>query len=95
VAQSIVIHRLCKSKSVTGGQGKYEQHYNGTHCDDRTFEGTPEEMLNLLVTWWDESCGLKFINAVTTNHENPNAGYTSLIGQGDWCEDEDDEDEDY
>ena len=53
-------------------------------------------MLNLLVTWWDESCGLKFINAVTTNHENPNAGYTSLIGQGDWCEDEDeDEDEDY
>ena len=75
----------------------FRENYNGTHCDDRTFEGTPEEMLNLLVTWWDESCGLKFISAVTTNHDDPNAGFVSLIGQGDWCEDddEDDEDEDY
>lgn len=59
----------------------------------RTFEGTPEEMLNLLINWWNESCGLKFIQAVATNHADPNAGFVSLIGQGDWCEDEDDEDE--
>ena len=81
----------------------FRQNYNGVHCDDRTFEGTPEEMLTTLKGWWDESCGLKFINAVTTNHDDPNAGYESLIGQGDWMddeeflsqEDEDDEDEDY
>ena len=71
----------------------FRTNYNGTSCTDRTFTGTPKEMLNTLLAWWDESCGLKFINAVTTDHENPNAGYKSLIGQGDWCEDEDDEDD--
>jgi hypothetical protein len=81
----------------------FRDNYNGTSCTDRTFTGTPKEMLNTLLTWWDESCSLKFINAVTTNHENPNAGFVSLIGQGEWMddeeflsqEDEDDEDEDY
>lgn len=68
--------------------------YNANVRSVRTFEGTPEEMLNLLITWWGESCGLKFISAVTTNHDDPNAGYTSLIGQGDWCEDEDEDEED-
>jgi hypothetical protein len=72
----------------------FRQNYNGTSCTDRTFTGTPEEMFATLKVWWDESCGLKFINAVTTDHENPNAGYASLIGQGDWCEDEDEYDED-
>jgi hypothetical protein len=81
----------------------FRQNYNGVHCTDRTFTGTSEEMLATLKGWWDESCGLKFITAVTTDHENPNAGYSSLIGQGEWMddeeflsqEDEDDEDEDY
>lgn len=73
----------------------FRENYNGVHCDDRTFEGTPEEMLNLLVTWWDNSCSLKFITAVHTNHADPNAGYISLIGQGDWCEDDEDEEDDY
>lgn len=77
----------------------FRTNYNGASSHDstdHTFEGTPKEMLNLLKDWWDGSCGLKFISAVTTNHENPNAGYISLIGQGDWCEDEDeDEDWDY
>ena len=67
--------------------------YNDNVRSVRTFEGTPDEMFATLKVWWDESCGLKFINAVTTDHENPNAGYTSLIGQGDWCEDEEEEDE--
>jgi hypothetical protein len=76
----------------------FRTNYNGTNCTDRTFTGTPEEMFATLKVWWDESCGLKFINAVTTDHENPNAGYTSLIGQGDWMDDEeflsqDDEDD--
>ena len=61
----------------------FRQNYNGVHCDDRTFTGTPKEMLNTLLAWWDESCSLKFISAVTTNHENPNAGFVSLISQDD------------
>ena len=69
----------------------FRNNYNGVHCDDRTFTGTPEEMFATILAWWDDSCGLKFISAVTTNHENPNAGFVSLIGQGDWCEDEYDE----
>ena len=72
--------------------------YNDNVRSVRTFEWTPDEMFATLKVWWDESCGLKFISAVTTDHENPNAGYTSLIGQGDWMDDEeflsqDDEDD--
>lgn len=41
-----------------------------------------EAMLNKLEEWYDESCGLRFINAVATNAENPNeTDFTSLIGQ--------------
>ena len=69
----------------------FRQNYNGRSCTDRTFTGTPEEMLATLKGWWDESCPLKFVSAVTTNYENPNAGFVSLIGQGDWCDDEYDE----
>ena len=71
----------------------FRDNYNGVHCDDRTFEGTPEEMFATLKVWWDESCSLKFISAVTTNHADPNAGFMSLISQGEaWaCEDEQDE----
>jgi hypothetical protein len=77
----------------------FRTNYNGTSCTDRTFTGTPKEMLDTLLAWWDESCGLKFINAVTTDHENPNAGFVSLISQDDsWNyenpQDEYDEDED-
>lgn len=67
----------------------FRQNYNGVHCDDRTFTGTPEEMLTTLKGWWDDSCGLKFISAVATNHADPNAGFVSLIGQFDWQDDED------
>jgi hypothetical protein len=68
--------------------------YNANVRSVRTFTGTPEEMLATLKVWWDESCGLKFINSVTTDYDDPNAGYTTLIGQGDWCEDDDEDDED-
>ena len=51
-------------------------------------EATPEQMLSLLEKWFDDSCGLRFIDAVSTNQENPNAGFETLIGQFD---DEDEE----
>ena len=54
-------------------------------------EATPEEMLATLQEWYEDSCGLRFIDAVSTNHENPNAGFETLIGQGDFAEDEQDE----
>ena len=43
---------------------------------------TPEEMLTILQNWYSNSCGLRFIQAVTTNHIDPNAGFEILIGQG-------------
>lgn len=52
---------------------------------------TPDEMLATLQEWYEDSCGLRFIEAVKTNHENPNAGFETLIGQGDFAEDEEDE----
>jgi hypothetical protein len=51
-------------------------------------ESTPEEMLTTLKEWYSSSCGLRFIQAVKTNHIDPNAGFESLIGQG---EDEENE----
>ena len=51
-------------------------------------QNTPDEMLAILQNWYEESCGLRFIDAVSTNHENPNAGFETLIGQGDFSEDE-------
>lgn len=35
-----------------------------------------------LKTWYDESCFLRFVSAVSTNHDNPNAGFDDLIPQG-------------
>ena len=55
-------------------------------------EATPDVMLATLQEWYEDSCGLRFIDAVSTNHENPNAGFETLIGQGDFTEDEEDED---
>jgi alkanesulfonate monooxygenase SsuD/methylene tetrahydromethanopterin reductase-like flavin-dependent oxidoreductase (luciferase family) len=72
----------------------FKANYNGEGCDDRTFVGTPEEMFALLQEWYENSCSLKFIQSVTTNEDDPNEGFESLIPQGAHDEDED-EDEDY
>jgi hypothetical protein len=72
-------------------------------------EQTPSQMLETLKEWFEQACSLRFIEAVETNHEDPNAGFTTLIEQGATdeeeceecytlgcngeCEDEDDEDE--
>jgi hypothetical protein len=60
------------------------------------------EMLDTLERWYDDSCSLRFINAVSTVDGDPNEGFTDLIPQGaDWQDDDDDyddeedEDEDY
>ena len=55
-------------------------------------DATPDVMLATLQEWYEDSCGLRFIEAVSTNHENPNAGFETLIGQGDFDEDEEDKD---
>ena len=45
-------------------------------------EMTSEEMLSTLEKWYEDSCGLRFVEAVSTNHIYPNAGFESLIEQG-------------
>jgi hypothetical protein len=57
-------------------------------------EMTPEELEAQVAEWYDDSCSLRFIQAVSTNTEDPNEGFVSIVAQGaDWDEDED-EDED-
>ena len=43
---------------------------------------TASEMLETVRDWYEDSCGLRFVQAVHTNHEDPNAGFVSLIDQG-------------
>ena len=52
-------------------------------------EKSPSEMLTIVKKWFDESCGLRFVSAVSTNLEDPNLGFETLIGQfeQDDCED--------
>ena len=53
-------------------------------------EMKPAEMLETLKYWYENSCFLRFIDAVSTNHEDANKGFETLIGQFD----DEDEDED-
>lgn len=52
---------------------------------------TPKEMLATLQDWFEQSCALKFIQAVSTVEGDQNKGFDSLIPQGffDYDEDED------
>lgn len=60
-------------------------------------KGSPSEMYRTAIKWYDESCGLRFINAVEHNEFEPNLGYTALVPQGasDEVETDDDEDEEF
>lgn len=49
---------------------------------------SPEEMLDTIKGWWDDSCDLRFVDAVTSKPYNPNDGFVSLISQ---FEEEDDD----
>jgi hypothetical protein len=48
---------------------------------DVVVDGTPEDMLETVVKWYNDSCGLRFVNAVRHDAENPNRGFTDLISQ--------------
>lgn len=45
-------------------------------------EKTPEEMLETIKSWYQQSCPLRFVDAVSTNHEDPNLGFETIIAQG-------------
>lgn len=61
-------------------------------------EAEPDLMLEMLKDWFENSCGLRFIDAVSTHPTDPNLGFETLIGQGDYDLDgnvfEDEEEED-
>ena len=52
---------------------------------------TPDELLGMLMEWYENSCGLRFISAVSTNESDPNLGFVDLIPQGAEWEEEDEE----
>ena len=52
-----------------------------THYEE-TSRGHWGDMLTLVRDWFSRSCSLRFVNSVTTNLDDPNAGYLSLIPQG-------------
>ena len=41
----------------------------------------PDQMVAQIKEWYADSCGLRFVNTVHTNHADPNAGYASPIPQ--------------
>jgi hypothetical protein len=47
-----------------------------------------DEMFELVEDWYESSCSLRFIDAVSTNHINPNAGFETLVSQFDDYEEE-------
>lgn len=48
---------------------------------EHIFEGSAAAMCDKVKEWWDASCFLRFVTAVTNNEENPNAGFVSIIKQ--------------
>lgn len=54
-------------------------------------EMSPDEMYEQIVDWYDGSCFLRFINAVHTDHDDPNDGFVTIVGQFDDEEDEGEE----
>jgi hypothetical protein len=46
-------------------------------------EMNPDDMLDEVKKWYEDSCSLRFIQAVSTNDIDPNLGFESLISQFD------------
>jgi oligoribonuclease (3'-5' exoribonuclease) len=44
-------------------------------------EMSPSEMLDKIIEWYDQSCGLRFVQAVRSNPEDANDGFVDLIPQ--------------
>ena len=57
-------------------------------------EGTASEALDVLCGWYEDSCGLRFINSIRTVTGDANDGYTNLIAQFEDQEDTDTTDSD-
>lgn len=74
-------HKIYLAMDETQAQW-FRNNYNGTDGDDQNFTGTPDEMYQRLVKWYEGSCFLKFIESVETNEADPNEGFTNLIPQG-------------
>lgn len=52
-------------------------------------EGTPEEMLVTVIGWYENSCFLRFVNAVSYNDDTAQTDFTTLVPQfADYEEDE-------
>jgi len=52
-------------------------------------EVSDAELLAIVQKWYKESCDLRFVQSVATNHHDTNAGFESLIDQFADVEDED------
>lgn len=73
----------------------FRNNYNGKDCTDMNFAAPAKVMLEQVREWYESSCPLRFVSSVKTNHEDPNAGFVSLIPQGaDEVYEDEDEDED-
>jgi hypothetical protein len=46
-----------------------------------TDQMSTDEMFEVVEDWYESSCSLRFIEAVSTNHINPNAGFETLSPQ--------------
>lgn len=42
----------------------------------------PDDAIDLLGRWYDQSCFLRFVSAISTHPDDPNLGYDQLIPQG-------------
>lgn len=63
-----------------------------TNMIELGYEHYPTD-LDLLKQWYEQSCGLRFVSAVHTNIEDPNAGFVQLIEQFHFEDELEDEDE--
>jgi hypothetical protein len=56
------------------------------HSDDMS----ADDMLATIRTWFDDSCGLRFVSSVKTVSDDANDGFKDLIPQGYYDDEEDD-----
>jgi hypothetical protein len=54
----------------------------------------PAEMATVVMKWFQDSCGLRFINAVYSDRSIGHEGFVNIIAQFEGDEDDEDEDED-
>jgi hypothetical protein len=55
---------------------------------------SPEEMATVLTTWYEKSCGLKFISAIYSDSTIGHDGFIDIISQFEGMEDEYEDDDD-